>query len=287
MWYGLRDHIIYPRFAEDISSFLAKTLVLSTDSVISPKQKKEWQKEFINPEMCSITESLVYTDPYNRECKLNSVTEENKEFLEKEVYSDSDLKLEVAKLKEIFKSKAQSLIHGDLHCGSIFVNQNSTMVLDPEFAFYGPAGYDVGNVIAHMIFAYINGSLTMKASEEKALFLNWTLEAIKETIDLFNEKSVRLLKSDATDAMAKTDGFAEWYINDMLVDTAACTGTELIRRIVGEAKVRLIKNIENQKDKALAERIAISIGKKLIINRNNYFNGQQYVDTIVTTIKEM
>lgn len=50
-----------------------------------------------------------------------------------------------------FMTRAQSLIHGDLHTGSIFINEESTKVFDPEFCFYGPMGYDIGNVIANMI----------------------------------------------------------------------------------------------------------------------------------------
>ena len=39
----------------------------------------------------------------------------------------------------------KSLIHGDLHTGSIFINEESTKVFDPEFCFYGPMGYVKGN----------------------------------------------------------------------------------------------------------------------------------------------
>ena len=57
------------------------------------------------------------------------------------------MKLEVAKLKEGFLTHAQALIHGDLHTGSIMVTEEDTKVIDPEFAFYGPIGFDIGAVI--------------------------------------------------------------------------------------------------------------------------------------------
>ena len=78
--------------------------------------------------------------------------------MKKELYEDEALKLAVAKLKFEFMNNAQALIHGDLHTGSIFVKQDSTRVFDPEFAFYGPMGYDIGNVVANMIFAWDNGA---------------------------------------------------------------------------------------------------------------------------------
>ena len=34
--------------------------------------------------------------------------------------------------------------------------QEGTKVIDPEFAFYGPMGYDIGNVIGNLFFAWAN-----------------------------------------------------------------------------------------------------------------------------------
>lgn len=49
---------------------------------------------------------------------------------------------------------SQALIHGDLHTSSLMVTVNSTQVIDPEFAFYGPMGFDVGAFIGNLILAY-------------------------------------------------------------------------------------------------------------------------------------
>lgn len=53
-------------------------------------------------------------------------------------------------MKEKFMTQAQALVHGDLHTGSIMINQTETYVIDPEFAFYAPIGFDVGAVIASL-----------------------------------------------------------------------------------------------------------------------------------------
>ena len=53
-------------------------------------------------------------------------------------------------------NNAQALIHGDLHTGSIFVNQEETRVIDPEFAFFGPMAYDVGVLIGNLIMNYLS-----------------------------------------------------------------------------------------------------------------------------------
>ena len=42
-----------------------------------------------------------------------------------------------------FCERAQALLHGDLHTGSVMVTHESTQVLDLELAFYGPMGFDM------------------------------------------------------------------------------------------------------------------------------------------------
>ena len=187
------------------------------------KAKKDMVKRFINPELCEITEDLVLTEPYNDCNHRNLVFSKNADFVKRELYDDTKLQLEVAKIKFDFMNNAQSLIHGDLHTGSIFVKQDSTRVFDPEFAFYGPMGYDIGNVVANLIFAYDNGI----AAGETA-FCDWALTAIVETLDLFKTKFLKVFDECVTDRMAKTPGFKEWYLSTIMSDTAAYAGTELI-----------------------------------------------------------
>lgn len=53
-----------------------------------------------------------------------------------------------------FCERAQALIHGDLHTGSVMVTHDSTQVIDPEFAFYGPMGFDIGAFLGNLILAF-------------------------------------------------------------------------------------------------------------------------------------
>lgn len=53
-----------------------------------------------------------------------------------------------------FCERAQALIHGDLHTGSVMVTHDSTQIIDPEFAFYGPMGFDIGAFLGNLILAY-------------------------------------------------------------------------------------------------------------------------------------
>lgn len=281
MRYALMEHEIFPRFAEDITTFMVNTLLLTTDVVMEHKEKKELVKRFINPELCEITEQLVLEEPYNDLRGRNIVFPRNKAFMERELYQDGGLHLAVARLKFEFMNNAQALLHGDLHTGSIFVRPDSTRVFDPEFAFFGPMGYDVGNVIANLIFAWDNGEAAGAAA-----FCEWALKTIGEVVDLFKQKFLKAFDEHVDDHMAKTEGFKEYYLNSVLSDTAAYTGTELVRRTVGMAQVKDVTSIGDEEKRAFAERLNVLLAKNLILHRTAFLTGQDYLDAIAKAKEE-
>lgn len=279
--YSLIAHKTYPTLAQDLAVFMAQTLIRTSDLVLPPDQKKAYTGQFINPAMCAITERLVLTDPYRNPEGRNRIFPGNEEFVDRELYGDEALCTEAAKLKFVFQTKAQSLLHGDLHSGSIFVKPGSTMVLDPEFAFYGPAGYDVGNVIAHFVFAWANAEVTMDDAMEKAAFQQWVEKTVEQTLDGFVRKSKQILQDDCTDPMFRNGEFTDWYLNDILQDTAGFAGTELIRRVVGSAKVKDLECIADPEKRIRMERICIRAAKAFILGRQSGFaRGAEYVTAL-------
>ena len=276
---ALLKHKSFPLFADHITTYMVNTLLLTTDVVMGHKDKKEFVKSFINPELCEISEDLVYTEPFF-DCPRNEIFEATKPLAKELLWDDKKFILETAKLKFEFMNNAQSLVHGDLHSGSVFIKEDSTKVIDPEFAFYGPAGYDIGNVIAHLIFAMVNGQATMEEGADKESYINWTKSAIKDVVDMFKEKFNKLFDERATERVAKYEGFKEYYLNSILRDTAGVAGLELCRRILGLAHVKDITTIENSEKRAAAEKFCLVFGKNLIVNREAMLSGDSYLNLI-------
>ncbi len=55
-------------------------------------------------------------------------------------------------------------------------------------------GYDAGNVIANMFFAWCHGDATIQDEVEKADFCGWVLDTIEEIVDKFIAKFNQYLK---------------------------------------------------------------------------------------------
>ena len=287
----LSDHVImrteminhkqFKKFADDITTFMVNTLLLTSDVCMEHKAKKELVKNFINPELCEISEDLVYTEPFSDINNRNDIFAPNVEWVKENIYSDEALKLETAKLKFDFMNNAQALVHGDLHTGSIFIKEDSTKVIDPEFAFYGPMGYDIGNVIANLMFALANAQ-----AYEKTEQIKWLEDTIVEVIDLFKEKFSKAWDEKASEYTAKYKGFKEYYLDTVLRDTAAVTGLEGIRRIVGIAHVKDITSIQDEEKRTKAERLCMLASKSFIMNREELKTGKDFLEVIKqTTVK--
>ncbi|RSD21167.1 S-methyl-5-thioribose kinase [Mesobacillus subterraneus] len=270
---ALNEGRIFPKLADDLTTFMVNTLLLTSDVVMEHKAKKALVQDYINPELCEISEDLVYSEPFTDHNNRNDLFPANKEWIEENIYGDARLRFEAAKLKFAFMTNAQALVHGDLHSGSVFVKEDSTKVIDPEFAFYGPMGYDVGNVIANLMFAWSRAYVT--DADEK--YVSWLESTIVETVDLFKVKFLASWKENVTEIMAKEQGFDQWYLDSVLQDTASVTGMELIRRIAGLAKVKDLTTIADEQQRVQAERTCLSAAKEFILNAQGFRTGEQFL----------
>lgn len=278
---ALTNFETFPNFAEHITDFLVNTLLRTSDVVLSHKEKKVLVQKFINPELCEISEDLVFTEPFHNNFNRNEITQGNEQFVQTHLYENEALHLEVAMLKFHFMNSTQSLIHGDLHTGSIFIDQNDTKVIDPEFAFFGPMGYDVGNVMANVIFAWARGN----AYQQKE-FTEWVEHTLFDVMDLFVTKFRHAWYQHVTELVAKNVDFKEHYLQGILKDTAGMAGLELSRRIVGLAKVKDITTIEPIENRLLAERICLRVAENLILNASDFQSGGQYLTALQNALQE-
>ncbi|WP_010272155.1 S-methyl-5-thioribose kinase [Paenibacillus senegalensis] len=268
----LSDHVImrkgliegnrYPLFARHIGEFMARTLFYTSDLGMNQQEKKLQQKRFINPELCKITEDLIFDDPYT-DSPNNSFNPLIKNEVE-QIWNDQELHLQVADLRKAFLTRGEALLHGDLHTGSIFVTEQSTKVIDPEFAYYGPMGFDIGAIIANLLLNAAGQEGWKADAADKEAYRSYLTGTVKDIWDEFHNRFTELWNRDVVDRMAQTPGYQERYMSQLLKDTAGFAGCKMVRRIIGLAHVADIDTIPDDEVRAKAERLALQIGTSLI-----------------------
>lgn len=253
---GLIQGEAYPKLSEDIGEYLARTLFHTSDFALHPFEKKRLVAEYSNPELCKITEDLIFTDPF-----FNNDTNDYEPELQgavEAIWNNAPLKLEAAKLKFSFLTEAEALLHGDLHTGSIFASESETKVIDPEFAFYGPIGFDVGLFLANLIVQSIT-----RSGEERQVVLSH----IEKTWDVFSARFTQLWEQEGIEAFKETAGYKEFVLEKIFRDTLGFAGCELIRRTIGLAHVKDLDGIEEAEQRIRLKKQTLQTGEALILKR--------------------
>ncbi|MEE8822853.1 MAG: S-methyl-5-thioribose kinase [Lactobacillus amylovorus] len=286
--YELKREHIFPKFSDQISSFMTNVLLPTTDLVMDRIEKKKMVKDFVNVGPCDITEKLVLTEPYYNYLGRNVFDDKIKPFVEQNLYNNSPLKVEVGKLRNNFMNNAQALLHGDLHSGSIFINESDVRVFDSEFAFYGPMGYDIGNVVGNLVFPYVvQKAYLEKQGKGNKEFIAWLRKTIAEVFDMTFSKMSKKYDEIVKFPFYKERGFKNAYLRSVENDTLGYAGTEIIRRTVGDSKVLEITDIEDQALQNLVMEIFVKVGSNLIMNRGVYNSGTEIVDDIDEIFNKM
>ncbi|WP_400162611.1 S-methyl-5-thioribose kinase [Brevibacillus sp. TJ4] len=277
---GLIEGNTYPLFAKQIGRFLAYTLFYTSDLGAHPYEKKALVGRFINPELCKITEDLVFTDPYE-DAPTNNFNPLIRREVE-EIWQNKPLKLEIAKLKYDFLTRAEALLHGDLHTGSIFISPTSLKAIDPEFAYYGPIGFDIGAVIANLLLNFAGQHGLQPDREKREAYREYLLETVENVWTEFVSQFVSLWHKHAKERSAHVEGLWESYVNRLIQDTAGYAGCKILRRVIGLAGVADLNDIKDDQTRAEAERLALEIGQALILERGNVQASTDITDLVRT-----
>lgn len=282
----------FPLFADHISTFMARTLFFTSDLYLTGAAKKALHAQYINPHMCKIQEDFVFTNPF-----MESEENQWNPLLEAEVRAvrtNVELKLAIADLKERYMAHAQALIHSDLHTGSIMINEHDTRVIDSEFAFYGPIGFDVGAVLENLILNCLSHYAHTPDPTERAEYQQYLLEMVRTIWNEFARKfealwvrhnQGELIPARYWEFEAGQAAFAEFrrrYLLNILRDTAGLGGCKMLRRMMGVVSVWDISSIADLEQRAIAERTAIKIGQRWILERRQF----NTVDDMIAVVQE-
>lgn len=265
----------YPHLAPQLATYLANTLYYTSDFALTGPNKKQQVGRFINPELCLITEDLFFTDPYcnHERNKINGEIRSDAQ----QLWHDEALQAEVAQLKADFLSKPQALLHGDMHSGSIFVNDDNCKVIDAEFGFYGPIGFDVGSLLGNLLLNYL-GHFGLTADDSKReQQQSYLLNQIETLWQQFAQQFKQLLSNECREPTLQSSLYQQRFMQQIFADSLGYAGCELIRRTVGLAQVADLTQITDTTTRAHSERKALQLGRELIMQRHELSSINQLI----------
>lgn len=234
----------------------------------------------VNPDLCIITEDLVFTEPYV-DAGRNSVLAANEKDAE-ELANDDVMVSEMGQAKWAFMTRGEALIHGDLHTGSVMVKTESgsgsgqavsVKAFDPEFAFYGPVAFDLGALYANYLIAAARASAL--GNEDH---MRWTLALPQQTWEAF-EVEFRRQWPNRVDPRVYRDDFLESTLDTWRKEAWQFGAAKMARRIVGLAKTTDIETLDESVREGAARGV-LQAARLMVRERHNGSDPARLVELV-------
>ena len=244
----LRDALIAgtvdTAIAEQVGRFMgivhSQTYVDNIDNATA----QHYRQQFANTTMQSITADYVFTFPFT-EHETNFWTSGLEPDVQR-LKTDTDFLRQAEHLKRIFLTAQQGVTHGDLHTGSVLVQNDTAKVIDAEFAFYGPVGFDLGLYWANYFLSYFSHRDTLRVQS-----------ALKTAVvQVWDTYTAEFTMADA--------GLKSEILGNIFRDAVGFAGLEMLRRLIGAAHVKDIEGIADLSRKLSVERAALQFGTTLV-----------------------
>ena len=237
---GVVDTAIAEQIGRFMSVIHSHTHVENLDSAAV----QHYRQQFANTTMQSITADYVFTFPFT-EHETNFWTSGLEPDIQR-LKADTDFLAQVKHLKQIFLTMQQAVTHGDLHTGSVLVQDHTAKVIDAEFAFYGPVGFDIGLYWANYFLSYFSHQDTLDVQS-----------ALKTGI-------VQTWDTYTAEFRMADDTLKERTLQNIFHDAVGFAGLEMLRRLIGAAHVKDIEGIVDIPRKLRVEKAALQFGTTLV-----------------------
>ncbi|WP_018995938.1 S-methyl-5-thioribose kinase [Hirschia maritima] len=284
--YSMIEGDTFSGLGGDIGCFLAKSLFSTSYLGMQSVERRELMQDFmLNDDLCKLTEEFIFTFPFI-DHESNYQNREMNEYALKLFRNDREYLESVLHYKELFLSKTDALIHGDLHTGSLMAASDQTYVIDTEFAFFGPFGFDVGKIIANFLMSYTSHFYREGGAE----FQVWVLKEIQSIWNVFEKEFLRQWNDSQGSALIYQNSldadhlavFKQNFMKRIFEDAIGFCACSLARRTIGIAGVADIRDIEDLAIRAKLEIMNIDLSHQLMRNRKNMTS----IDELVSALEE-
>ena len=272
----------YPHLARDVGDYVARASFFTSDFAQPFETKMDGMALFTgNKPLIRISVDLIFAEPY-RAAQRNRHTSPQLDAIAAELREDAALKLAVSRWGLKFLAEPQALLHGDLHSGSIMVTPGQTRIIDPEFAFYGPIGFDLGAFFGNLLLNWYSQPGHAESAGGRADYQAWILEQAALFWSAFRSRFIALWSAHGTgDAYptalfectrdaAPLDAVRHAFLDGLLADMIGFAACKMIRRILGFAHVIDFESIDDPGLRARCEAGALTMARLMLIRPERF-----------------
>ncbi len=275
-----KDHQL-PMLAYQGAEYLAATHFYMSEFYLPTKTFRNLLSHFMNVELRTVMENGIFLGIFGADDFDYSCGEEFVAYC-KWIFEDPRLKLQRFKLRHLFMSKSETLIHGDFHTSNIFADDENLKVIDMEYTFGAPFSYDLGFILANILSQFCSAAFRPYDNEsERKECLSYLLTLFKmlyvNYIDLF----YRYWEEDAKIEYKVTKGYKETVGLDILRECLGFAACVNFSRVCGTMDTADFDCIEDPVLRAKAKFLAVDIDVYFFMNWSDYSDIDEVIDDLI------
>lgn len=287
--FQLNKSIMFPKMAGQIAEYLAKIHFYTSDYYLDTETFRKLQVRFMNIKMRSVFDDMAFG---NRDVdgsgKMGFELDPDYADYIRDLVFDPRVVLERYKLRDLFMRKAEVLLHGDFHTSNVFVDQEDLKVIDMEYAFFGPAAYDLGYQESHLLSQVTCGAFRPFPSEEdRWTFVSYALATMQHLFDEYCRVFFECWDTDAKPIYQNVPGLQEHVKKQLLQNMIGyCSSSNLFRCAGGHGNYPEYDDLTDKDAKRNATLISILMDHHMILHREDYKSVQEWIDDLLNLLKE-
>ena len=171
--FQMNKNHLFPELAKQGAQYLAATHFYTSEFYLPTEEYRKLLAHFMNAELRVVMENGIFLNIFGADQYDPYCGPEFEEYC-KSIRFDPNLEFQRYKLRHLFMSKSETLIHGDFHTSNIFADDTHLKVIDMEYTFGAPFSYDLGFIIlfprpaphlsAHLIRKHIERTMSLISS---------------------------------------------------------------------------------------------------------------------------
>ena len=280
-----KDHQL-PKLAYQGAEYLAATHFYTSEFYLPTKQFRSLLAHFMNSELRTVMEDGIFlgifgADDFDAAC--------GQEFVDycKYVFEDPVLKYQRYKLRHLFMSKSETLIHGDFHTSNIFADDDNLKVIDMEYTFGAPFSYDLGFILANIISQFCSAAFRPYDQEtERRECLAYLLSLFKMLYTNYIRFFFEYWDKDAKIEYKVTDGYKETIALDILRECLGFAACVNFSRIAGTMDTADFDCIEDNELRSKAKFLAVDIDVNLFKKWSSYDDIDEVLDDLLLLMEK-
>lgn len=271
---------MFTDFGRQCGECMAKTEFYTSEYFLEREKYRSLMERFENTPLRKIMEDQMFIDMFGAEIDP-TLGEEFRHFAG-QFSSDSRYVTELYKLRRSYMSHADALIHADLHTSNIFISDDEMKVIDMEFAFMGPFGYDLGYLTGNLISQYCAAAFKPFPSEaERREFKAYLLATIKSMYRTYFLTFTTCWNEDSKTRYKGQDGLRRSILDEIMVDSPGYASMVNWFRCASVIAYPDFDVIENVEDKRHAQTLSLLIDWQIMFQRYQYRSVDDLIDTIL------